>query len=189
MAMDSENIKGRAYAFGTWSAIKPLRSRVLRPLLGLLQHTAAREWSSTHFASWSIVPAKLAARLQSSDAESERSRDYLLHISAWNGDREEYLHASARLLGPLLGTIWSHCQNWPGAWQWKAFLEYAGAHEVFADAYFNAYGDATAEDVLAALRLTAALERFSLEPPATDARQFRKRYERLLMQLGADLAA
>jgi hypothetical protein len=189
MAMDSENIKGRAYAFGTWSAIKPLRSITLRPLLALLQRTAAGDWSSTHFASFIVVPAKLAARLHSNDSGLAKSRDYLLHLSAWNGEREEYLHACARVLGPLLGAIWSHCENWPGAWRWKAFTEYVDAHEVFADAYFNAYGDATAEDVRAALRLTRALERFALEPAATDARQFRKRYERLLMELGADLAA
>lgn len=188
MAMDSENIKGRAYAFGTWSAIKPVKRITLRPLLWLLRRLNAR-LPSTHFASLMIVPAEHAARLSSTESDVELPRAYLLFLSAFNGEREEYLHAGWSLAGPVLAAIGSHCERWPGARQLRAVLEYAGAHELFADAFFNAYGEATAEDIRAALRLTQALEDFALASPPTDARQFRQRYERLLITLGADLAA
>jgi hypothetical protein len=188
MAMDSENIKGRAYAFGTWSAIKPGKRITLRPLLWLLRRLHLR-LESTHFASWMIVPADHAARVSSSESEVELPRAYLLFLSAFNGEREEYLHACWRLAGPALAAIGSHCEGWPGARQLRAVLEYAGQHELFADAFFNAYGDATAADIRAALRLTRALEDFALTSPPPDARHFRQRYERLLMALGADLAA
>jgi hypothetical protein len=188
MAMDSENIKGRAYAFGTWSAIKPVKRFTLRPLLWLLRRLHAR-LPSTHFASWMIVPAEHAARVSSTESEVELPRAYLLFLSAVNGEREEYVHAWWSLAGPVLAAIGSHCEGWPGAGQLRAVLDYASAHEVFADAFFNAYGDATADDVRAALRLTRALEDFALASAPADARQFRQRYERLLMALGADLAA
>jgi hypothetical protein len=188
MAMDSENIKGRAYAFGTFSAIKPRGSLLLRPLSWVLARTRAR-LESTHFAAWMILPAERAEQLSSSESELEHRRAYLLFLSAFNGDRDEYLHACCHALAPAIGAIWSHCERWPGASQLREFLEYTRAHELFADVFFNAYGDATAEDVRAALRLSHALEDFALAAPAPDVRHFRQRYERLLMELGADLAA
>jgi hypothetical protein len=188
MAMDSENIKGRAYAFGTFSAIKPRASLLLRPLSWMFSQTRARI-ESTHFASWMVLPAADAARLSSSESDVQLRRAYLLFLSAFNGEREEYLHATWNALAPAIGALWSHCERWPGVWQLRDFIEYVRAHELFADVFFNAYGDATAEDIRAALRLTRALEDFALAAPAPDVRQFRKRYERLLMELGADLAA
>jgi hypothetical protein len=136
-----------------------------------------------------IVPAEHAARLRSSDSDVELRRAYLLFLSTFNGEREQYLEACHRLAGPALAAIWSHCERWPGAQRFRAVFEYAGAHELFADAFWNAYGDATADDIRAALRLTQALEDFAIASPPTDARHFRQRYERLLMALGADLAA
>lgn len=188
MAMDSENIKGRAYAFGAFSAIKPRGRLLLRPLLWVLSQTRAR-LDATHFASWMIVPAQRAAQLSSSESEPELRRAYLLFAGTFNGEREEYLHACAHALGPALGAIWSHCERWPGAARLRDFVEYVRAHELVADMFFNAYGDATAGDVRAALRLAHALEDFALAPASADARSFRQRYERLLMLLGADLAA
>jgi hypothetical protein len=188
MAMDSENIKGRAYAFGTFSAIKPRGTLLLRPLSWVLARTRAR-LESTHFASWTIVPAQLAARLSSSESEVERRRAYLLFSSAFNGEREEYLHACWTAFAPVLDAIWSHCERWPGALQLRDLIDYVRAHELFADVFFNAYGDATAEDIRAALRLAHALEDFALAASAPDARHFRRRFERLLIELGADLAA
>jgi hypothetical protein len=136
-----------------------------------------------------IVPAEHAARLSSSESDVELPRAYLLFLSAINGEPEEYLPACWRFARPALAAIGSHCERWPGARQLRAVLDYAGAHELFADAFFNAYGDATAEDIRAALRLTRALEEFALASSPRDARHFRQRYERLLMALGADLAA
>jgi hypothetical protein len=188
MAMDSETIKGRAYAFGTWSAIKPLKRITLQPLLWLLRSLQTR-LDSTHFASWMIVPAERAARLSSSESDLELRRAYLLFLSTFNGEREAYLHACWSLAGPALAAIWSHCERWPGAHSIREVVEYTGAHELFADTFWNAYGDATAEDIRAALRLTQALEDFAIGSLPTDARHFRQRYERLLMTLGADLAA
>src|ERR1700755_2225244 len=173
MAMDSENIKGRAYAFGTWSAISPRGSVLLRPLLGILSHARARI-DATHFASWVIVPQRMAAALAASETEPQLRRGYLLFLSAFNGEREDYFHGLWNAFGPAIGAIWSHCERWPGVWQIRSVLEYVQAHELFADTFFNAYGDATAEDIHAALRLTRALEEFALAAPANDARQFRR---------------
>ncbi len=193
MASESENIQGRAHAFGIFSAIEPLRSFALRSTLSLLSGvragSVARALGSTHFASFHRVPAERAASVRASNSESAPRRDYLLALVSYDGDREAYLHACSRVLGLVVEAIGSHCERWPGLRKLNAFLEYTSAHEFPSATHFAAYPDATVHDVRAALRLTQALERFASQLPAPDARQFRRRYERLLMELGADLAA
>lgn len=193
MASESENMQGRAHAFGAFGAIEPLRSFALRSALSLLSRvragSLARALGSTHFASFHVVAAERAANVRASNSEPARKRDHLLALASFDGDREVYLHACSRVLGFVVEAIGSHCERWPGVRNLNAFLEYASAHELPSAAFFTAYPDATVHDVRAALRLTQALERFASELPAPDARQFRRRYERLLMELGADLVA
>src|SRR5688572_6332189 len=194
MAMDSENIKGRAYAFGTLSAVKRLRRRPLQVVLAFLRTAKpdglARDLSFLHFAEWVLVPANTVQRVASAESGSARKRQYLLFMSAFNGDWDEYLHAFSRVLAPALNSVWTHCEDFPGAQHLQAFLDYVDGHELFADASFNSYGDSNAEDIRAALRVAQALERFALELGTHgDARRFRQRYERLLIELGSDLAA
>lgn len=193
MASESENKQGRARAFGTFGAIEPLRSFALRSTLSLLSRvragSLARALGSMHFASFHVVPADRATGVRASDFEPARKRDHLLALATFDGDREAYLHACSRVLGFVVEAIGSHCERWPGVHKLNAFLEYASAHEVESAAFFNAYPDATVHDVRAALRLEQALERFASDLPAPDSRQFRRRYERLLMELGADLVA
>ena len=193
MAMDSENIKGRAYAFGTLSALAPFRRRSLQALLWFLRTACpdrvARELSFLHFAQWVIVPRDRLQRTASATDRAAKKRAVLLFMSAFNGDWDEYLAAFSRVLALPLNAVWWHCQDWPGAQHLHAFLDYVDDHEVFADAFFNAYGDANAEDIRAALRLSERLEQFALELDGGDARRFRQGYERLLLELGADLAA
>jgi hypothetical protein len=193
MAMDSENIKGRAYAFGTLSALAPLRRRSLQAVLWFLRTAQpdriARELSFLHFASWVLVPGDRLQRTASAESPAAKKRAVLLFLSAFNGDWDEYLAAFSRVLALPLNAVWRHCQGWPGAQHLNAFLDYVDDHEVFADAFFNAYGDANAEDIRAALRLCEKLEQFALERSGGDATRFRQGYERLLIELGADLAA
>lgn len=193
MAMDSENIKGRAYAFGTLSALRPLRRPLLHALLAFLRtlkpDRIARELAFLHFAQWLVIPADRAHRVSSAQPGAVSKRHYLLFLSAFNGDWDEYLHAFSRVLAPPLNAIWTHCPGWPGAQHLQAFLRYVDDHELFADAFYNAYDDANAEDIRAALRLSRALEEFALELDVGDAKRFRQRFERMLVELGPDLAA
>jgi hypothetical protein len=192
MASESENIKGRAHAFGTFSAIEPLRSFALRSLLSLLDGIRAgklaRAHGATHFASFYVLAAERAARLIPA-AERALDRDFLLSLVSFDGDRDAYLHACSRVLGFAVEAIGAQCERWPGVLNLNAFREFTREHELSSAAFYTAYPEATVHDVRAALRLTQALERFASELPAADARQFRRRYERLLMELGADLAA
>jgi hypothetical protein len=192
MASESENIQGRARAFGTLSAIEPLRSFALRATLSLLERiragTLARAHGATHFASFYVLAADRAARLTPA-ADREQRRDFLLSLVTFDGDRDAYLHACSRVLGFAVDAIGAQCERWPGVLNLNAFRDFAREHELPSAAFYTAYPDATVHDVRAALRLTQALERFASELPAADARQFRRRYERLLMELGADLAA
>jgi hypothetical protein len=193
MASESENNHGRAHAFGTFSAVEPLRSFALRSTLSLLSRvragSLARALGTTHFASFHVVPAERAASVRASDSEPAHERDHLLALVSFDGDREVYLHACSRVFGIVVDAIGSQCERWPGVSKLNQFLEYVRAHELPSATFFTAYPEATVHDVRAALRLTQALERFASELPAPDARQFRRRYERLLMELGADLAA
>jgi hypothetical protein len=185
MATDSENIKGRAYAFGTLSAMKPLRRSMLELGLWIVRRVGAehvlRELGFVHFAQWIVVPAQRIS-------PEPGTRDALLFLGAFNGDRTELLQLGSTRFASALDLIWSHCESWPGARHWNALRSYADTHELFADVFFNAYGDADAHDVRAALRVTNALEQFALDLPAVDS-HFRRRYERLLIELGGDLAA
>lgn len=194
MGMDGENIKGRAYAFGVLSAIKPFQRPILDLVLLALRATkpdgTARELSFLHFAHWVVVPSD-RIRMVGSDRRA-RARSYLLFLSAFNGDWDEYLSAFSRVLFSALNTVWNQCENWPNATRLQAFLDYVDQHELFADAFWNSYGHANAEDIRAALRLSDALDQFALETPQpspADAAQFQRAYDRLLLQLGADLAA
>jgi hypothetical protein len=192
MASESENIKGRAQAFGTFNAIEPLRSFALRSILSLLERmragSLARAHGATHFASFHVIDAECAGRLNPT-AERNRKRDFLLSLVSFDGDRDAYLHACSRVLGLAVEAIGAQCERWPGVLKLNAFREFTREHELASEAFYTAYPDATVHDVRAALRLTQALERFASELPAEGARQFRRRYERLLMELGADLAA
>jgi hypothetical protein len=194
MGMDGENIKGRAYAFGVLSAIKPFQRPVVELVLLALRaakpDATARDLSFLHFAHWVVLPGERVRETGSN--RSARRRSYLLFLSAFNGDWDEYLNAFSRVLFDALNAVWNRCERWPDASRREAFLDYVDAHELFADAFWNAYGDANAEDIRAALRMSDALDRFALETPpptAADAVQFRRACDRLLLQLCADLAA
>lgn len=193
MAMDSENIKARAYAFGTLSTVRRFRRLPLQAVLWCLRAAnpdrVARELSFLHFAQWSLLPGSLV-HVASAESGDARKRHYLLFLSAFSGEWNESVQPWRRALTLALNSVWTHCEGWPGAEHSNAFRAYVDTHEVSADAYFDAYGNANAEDIRAALRLAHALEQFALESGAAgDARRFRHRYERLLVELGSDLAA
>ena len=96
-----------------------------------------------HFASWSVLTRFPGA--------GERLRTpYLLFLSNFNSDFEQYIDAFSYVLGWWISNIWRFSYGFPGKKPSEAFKEFIERQELPSLHYYAAYPGETTGTVLAA---------------------------------------
>jgi hypothetical protein len=201
MATESAPRPSRGVPFNTLSLVRrivgaPVLSLALRALRVTRPDKVARQVGQLYFARWLLLSPRVVSEVSRVDG-SDRHRHYLLFISDFTGDLDEYLSAFARVLTPAMNLLWGFCEAWPGAARSSDFMRYVHTHQLVNQTYFTAYYDATVGDIRSALRVSKRIDEFVLEAgdliqckESQDADEsFQAAYHRLLMQMGGDLAS
>jgi hypothetical protein len=137
-----------------------------------------------HFASWSLVTVLPATR---SHLRERLKSPYLLFLTNFNGDFDQYIDAFAYVLWWRVTLIWRFSYGFPGTRPSGPFKDYIVRQELPSLYYYSAYPGETAATIEAGLRVDRALTRFlrNVEGDAPEA--FARRYTRLLTQLQREL--
>jgi len=193
MAFAQDNKKGRTTAFGTVSEIRgvpwPQITRAVMTALRVFRpEQRAQQLAFLHYAHWIVIGRRDLDRLLRPRGGRARGA-HLFFLSQFSGDWDDYLTAFSRVLDDAVDWAWRGVQGWPGATHLGAFIDYVAFHEIETQAFNPAYPDADAVEVRAALHVRDALERlvFEIEGSNDDA-AVRRAYDRLLLDLRADLA-
>jgi hypothetical protein len=177
----------RAYG-GLWASAKLSLLRIVKT------ERQARSLGSLHFAYWVRLPRRRLARLtelrRRAGAIAAPRRDQLLFLSDFSGDWEVYLAGFNRVLRHALDAVWNGSVGWKPEMELNEYLAYVRAHQVSAEAYFQAYGSsADVHDVRSALHVSEQLDRFAYDTDGElDPARFYEAYKQLLIRLGGHLA-
>ncbi|MGI8806491.1 MAG: hypothetical protein ACR2KK_01295 [Acidimicrobiales bacterium] len=118
----------------------------------------------THFARWVVIP-ELVYEGPPQRPDPLKSQ-YLLFTSCFDGhDPKQYLDDLCDLMGDEADRIWGSCAGYRGRHDLKRYLLH---NQIDTALVFAAYGDATVQEVLAALELRKQLREFVLAHETSD---------------------
>jgi len=133
-----------------------------------------------HFASWSLM-----TRLGS---KGERLKTpYLLFLTNFNGDFEQYIDAFSYVIGGKISNIWRFSYGFPGPRPSEPFKAFIERQELVSLHYHSAYPLDTTATVLAALRVREHADRLISETEDADPETFAAHYRRFLTAVQTDL--
>jgi hypothetical protein len=136
-----------------------------------------------------VVKRNKFPRLSGEQPEEQLHYDYLLFFSNFNGTWNQYIDAFADVLSSGLNLIWRWSVRYPGARPVTDFKRYIALVQFDTDYYYVAYPRATANDVKAAFRVSAALEEFERNSGNLTPAEFGGAYLKFVTQVQMDLGA
>ncbi len=149
--MRSPNIVGSMYSLLVLTPIKPGLEAQLRAYLEALPRddSPLARLARTHMARFVVVPEMPAP--PGAGVEDPLGGPYLLFTSAFDGDRESYLHELSARLVPEAEEIWGRCIGCPENPHGPALKRYLKHNQIDTGIFFAAYPNATVRDVKHAL--------------------------------------
>lgn len=186
------NVNGKAYAMNVVTPMKPWKQYVLRFLFFLLRtfkplQSKLINLSFIEFARWAIVPRDSFPRLSLAQEKEELSYDYLFFFSNFNGTWNQYIDAFSAVLSTELNLIWRLSEKFPGSVPVTPFKSYITHVQVDTDYYYNAYANATANDVKAAVIVQDAVDELARKNASLSPQQFAEAYLAFVLQVQAHL--
>jgi hypothetical protein len=187
------NIAGKAYAM---NVITPLRSytawcnRFFFWLAGLLKNSTAglQTLSLIHYARWVILTPKDFPRLGPDQPEETLKYSYMMFFSNFNGSWDQYVDSFSAAIPSGLDMFWKLNIKYPKSVPMLPFHQYITSNQIWTDHYYNAYPMATTNDVKSGKRVKDELRAFCGAVEGVSAKEFRERYNQLLLELQHDLS-
>ncbi len=187
------NINGKAYAMNAITPMKWWDAWFLRVFFLLLRIPAVSadlvNLSFIHFARWVIVPRGRFPQPDSHQPKQRLRYSYLLFFSNFNGTWNQYIDAFADVLSRGLNAVWFGSHKFPGAVPVTPFKTYIAGVQFDTDYYYNAYPQASINDIKAAHRVQAALDRLRAESAGMSAEEFARAYAKFITAVQGDLGA
>jgi hypothetical protein len=188
------NLNGKAYAMNAITPMKAFKTPYLKALfsiLGILKDLQAplKALSFIHFARWVIVKRGQFPWLGGTQPRETLHYDYMIFFSNFNGTWNQYIDAFSSVLSDGLDFIWDPTEKFPGSVPVTAFKRHIALCQFDTDYYFNAYPDATTNDVKAAHRVQAAFDAFAEATQKSTPEEFEKAYVEFLVQVQGDLGS
>jgi hypothetical protein len=134
-----------------------------------------------HFASWSLL-----ARLPGPDGERLKT-PYLLFLTNFNGDFEQYIDAFSYVIGAKISNIWRFSYGFPGPTPSEPFKAFIERQELVSLHYHSAYPGETTATILSALRVQQQMDRLLGATVDVSPETFAARYRHFLTDVQADL--
>jgi len=187
------NLAGAVSALTTCNAVGPFGVLSLRVgfLCGRIR-TIATLYSGRifpalrfiHFASWSLV-----TRLPAADrrASVRLKTPYLLFLSNFNGNFDQYIDAFSYVLSSRIANVWRFSYGFPGPKPSEPFKAFIERQEFESVHYYAAYPDETTATVIAALRVAEGAGRLARRTRGVEPEEFLRRYNRFLTDVQRDL--
>src|SRR5271155_640304 len=157
------NINGKAYAMNAITPMKWWKTPILKFLFflgGLVQLTDLKNLSFIHFARWVIIKRGQFPWLGGKQPHENLEYDYMIFFSNFNGTWNQYIDAFSAVLSTGLNAIWLWSEKFPGSVPVTAFKGYIALVQFDTDYYYNPYPCSATNDVKAAHRVQAALDKF-----------------------------
>ncbi len=162
------NIAGNSYGMTAFTPMSPLKTWGLRLAFtaihfGLFKadQVRLRNLSFIHFARWVIIGRRGFPRLSHHQPPEDLRYDYLLFESNFNGTWEQYIDAFSDVIPGGMDHIWMWSKKYPKSIPVTPFLDYIRASQIDTTYYYNAYPDASTNDIKMALRFDREFRTFA----------------------------
>jgi hypothetical protein len=184
------NLAWAVSALTTCNAVGPLGALSLRagflfgrikPVVVLYSGRTFPALRFIHFASWSLI-----TRLPGPDGGRLKS-PYLLFLTNFNGDFEQYIDSFSYVIGSKISNIWRFSYGFPGPRPSEPFKAFIERQELVSLHYYSAYPVETTATVLSGLRVREHTRRLIRETGDAGPEAFAARYRRFLTDVQADL--
>jgi len=159
------NIAGKSYGMTAFTPMHPLKTWGLRAAFGAIHlglfktdQVKLRNLSFIHFARWVIIGRHRFPRLSLMQPAEQLAYDHLLFESNFNGTWEQYIDAFSDVIPGGMDHIWMWSQKYPKSIPVSPFLDYIRANQIETTYYYNAYEDASTNDIKMALRFARAFQ-------------------------------
>jgi hypothetical protein len=168
-------VEGKASAITVMTPIKPGGSLKLRLVFFAGAHIRALntklfQLSFIHFARWTILthipfngPPQRKEHLE---------HDYLFFESNFNGTWDEYIDAFSEVVPERMSAIWDTSYGFPGPRPVGPFKDYIRHNDLEVAHFYAAYPHASTTEVISALAVRDALERFDRDSQGLDEESF-----------------
>lgn len=193
------NIAGKAYAMNVITPIKIGFFYMNIFIFWLLRRLYAFRFRTTkdglstlsliHYAHWAIVNRKQLPHLHTEQPREDLKHNYMFFFSNFNGSWEQYVDSFHKSIPSGLDLLWNSNVNYPKAIPLTPFHAYINHNQIRTSHYYNAYPNASANDVKAAKRVRSELMAFqNTLPSLTSDQDFQQAYEQMLSRLQHDVS-
>jgi hypothetical protein len=181
------NIAGKSYGMTAFTPMSPLKTWGLRAALAAIHlglfktdQVKLRNLSFIHFARWVIIGRRQFPRLARTQPQEDLAYDYLLFESNFNGAWEQYIDAFSDVIPGGMDHIWMWSQKYPKSIPVNPFLDYIRANQIETTYYYNAYEDASTNDIKMALRFAREFQPIVAASARQTPNDFQRAYNALM---------
>jgi hypothetical protein len=191
------DVAGKAYAITVPTPMASWKTPILRTIFWVIgtlgvprkDQENLRKLSFIHFARWVIIPREKFPRLSVKQPREDLAYDYMLFCSNFNGSWEQYIDAFSEVIPGGMNNIWRWSVKYPGSRPITPFLSYIAANQIDNEYYYNATPGATTTDILRALELQAAMDKFIPASSGLSPAEFQTAFNRFLIDVQSCLGS
>ena len=189
------NIAGKAYAMNVVTPVKWYTVWVNKFIFWFVQLPGGAAYlkglltlSLIHYARWAIVGPRDFPHLDESQPAETIKFSYMFFFSNFNGSWDQYVDSFHTAIPSGLDMFWFKNVKYPKSVPLQPFHAYINYNQIWTSHYYNAYPLAASNDVKAAKRLTENLRAFNEANSNTSPEDFKKSYNRLLLNVQHDIS-
>jgi hypothetical protein len=181
------NVDGKATAITVLTPLRPTGRLRLAAVFWFGRHVTAtlrklQMLSFIHYARWAVIE-----RFPDGGDGEKLHHSYLLFESNFNGTWDQYIDAFSEVVPLRMKAIWGTSYGFPGPIPVDPFKAYIRRNEFVANHFWSAYPEASTTEIVAAARVSGALERLQGQAAQLGPEEFAGAYRAFLTEVQRDL--
>jgi hypothetical protein len=172
------DVSGQAYALTVMTPIERGKEDALRAYLESFRNehlpSPLARLPRTHFGRWVIIPDYHSEEAQ--PKPDGLASQYLLFTACFDGELDSYLGELSETLAPEAEEIWGRCVGCPRPAQGAALKSYLTHNQQTTGFFVAAYGEATVQEVQAALAQRSRLIDFAGATQGVEPEELQRRF-------------